>query len=112
MENILLCLIIFYLGYKFGEVVLAFRIRHLLSNIDEEELEVTESRTEIKKLVTEKVDNSLLLYEFGTNNFICQGSTLDELASLSKSYKNIKVAAVQHDNEFVWFVDGTVKKKI
>ena len=110
--DILLYLIIFYLGYKFAEVVLAFRIRHLLSNIDMEEFEVIESRTEIRKLVTEKVDNSLLLYELETNNFICQGSTLDELASLSKSYKNIKVAAVQHNDEFIWFVDGIVQKKI
>jgi hypothetical protein len=110
--DVLLYLIVFYLGCKFGEIIFAFRIRHLLSKIDTKDIEIIETRTEIKKLITEKVGNSILLYEVGTNTFICQGSTLDELATLSKSYKNIKIAAVQHDNEFVWFVDGTVKNKI
>jgi hypothetical protein len=110
--DVILYLVVFYLGCKFGEITFAFRIRHQLLKLESEENELIETRTEIKKLVTEKVDNSILLYEVGTHTFICQGSTLDELATLSKSYKNIKIAAVHHNDEFVWFVDGTVKKKI
>jgi hypothetical protein len=43
-------------------------------------------------------------------NFICQGKTLDELATLAKDKS--KIAGVSYNEEVLWFVDGEVKKTI
>ena len=53
----------------------------------------------------------MYLYEYEANTFVCQGKTLDELASLAQKYKNIKYAIVLHDEEMLMFVDGNVKEK-
>jgi hypothetical protein len=60
-------------------------------------------------LTVEKANNILYLYEKNTDNFICQGSTLEELATLAQKYKNIKYACVLNGDEVYAFVDGVVK---
>lgn len=62
------------------------------------------------KLVVEHTDNMLYLYDSQTNTFICQGKTLEELARLSKQYKNITDAMVldTKSNTVVTFSDGKI----
>jgi hypothetical protein len=59
--------------------------------------------------MVEKSNNILYLYNREDETFVCQGSSLEELAVLAKEYKNIKYAAVLHDDDVVAFVDGKIK---
>lgn len=61
----------------------------------------------VKKFFVEKINGILYLYEYETDTFICQGKTLDELASLSKN--NAEVALVKYDETLLFFIVGEVK---
>ena len=43
-------------------------------------------------------------------DFICQARTIEELATLSQQYKNIKHAAVILDDKVFTFIDGIVSE--
>ena len=51
-------------------------------------------------------------YERDKDRFICQAKTLEELATLSLKYENVKYAAVLHGDNVVAFVNGEVKVTI
>jgi hypothetical protein len=107
--DILLYFIIFYLGIQFGELLTTLRIRHLISKIELEEINPSEE-TEIKKLMTEQINDVLYLYNHDTKDFICQGSSIEELAKMAKEYKNINLAAVIHNEKLFLFNNGTCKE--
>lgn len=117
LEFIIVCFS-FWLGYQLGLFIMSYRLRDLIyqeakrrgltKGSDNDLFEEPETLT-VFQLVVEKANNILYLYERDTNNFICQGATLEELATLAQKHKNIKYAAVMQD-ETVWaFVDGIVK---
>jgi hypothetical protein len=108
---------IFWLGYQVGVNVTAYRLRYLVyaeakrrGLVKEVDLELEEEPT-VMQLFVEKANNTLYLYDKCDNTFVCQGSTLEELATLAKKYKNIDYAAVMIDKEIYAFVDGTVKSE-
>jgi hypothetical protein len=53
-----------------------------------------------------------LLYDCDTNDFICQGNSLEQLAQLSREYKKIEYATVKHGEYFVAFIEGKVTDKV
>ena len=63
-------------------------------------------------LFTEAVDNSIMLFNKDTKQFICQADSLEELAKNCMEYNKIKLAVVSHDNQNLWFVEGEVKSDI
>ena len=104
---------VFWLGYQVGLSVMSFNLRHLIYQEAKRrglinDVDKTDS-LDVSQLVIEKANNILYLYERDTYNFICQGSTLDELATLAQKYKNIKYAAVLNGEEVYAFVNGSVK---
>lgn len=99
---------IFIAGFVVGEYVLAYRLKNLLENYIDEEAEVSE---EIFKLKTEKHNDTLFLYD-NKNTFVCQGSCLEELATLAEKNSNIKYASVIHDEKVYMFIDGSVKQAV
>ena len=108
---------IFWLGYQVGMTVMAYRLRYLVYKeakhrglIKEIDLDLEEEPT-VMQLFVEKANNTLYRYDKNDNTFVCQGSTLEELATLAKKYKNIDYAAVMIDKEIYAFVDGTVKSE-
>ncbi len=106
---------VFWIGYQVGMSVTAYRLRDLVYREAKrrgliKEIDLEEELTVIQ-LFVEKANNMLYLYEKDDNTFVCQGSTLEELARLAKKYKNIKYAAVMIDTEIYAFVDGTVKSE-
>jgi hypothetical protein len=116
MFELLILVLVGFIGYQIGLSVTAYRLRYLihkearrlgLDNSDDigvyEEADPT-----VVQCVVEKSNNTLYLYS-RDNSFICQGKSLDELAKLAKEYKNIKYAAVIHDEDTYGFVDGKVK---
>lgn len=108
---------IFWIGYQVGISVTAYRLRDLVYReakrrglLKEVDTELEETPV-VAQLMVEKSNNVLYLYNRDDNTFVCQGSTLEEIASLAKKYNNIKYAAVMIDQEIYAFVDGTVKSE-
>jgi hypothetical protein len=117
MLEIIIVGFIFWMGYQVGMSVTAYRLRDLVYReakrrglIKEIDLDLEEELT-VVQLFVEKANNTLYLYDKDDNTFVCQGSTLQELATLAKKYKNIKYAAVMIDKDIYAFVDGTVKSE-
>lgn len=107
---------VFWLGYQVGVSVIAYQLRDLIYKEAKnrgvlKETDPELEKTDVAQLFVEKSNNILYLFERDTDNFICQGSTLEELATLAQKYKNIKYAAVLIDTEVYAFVDGIVKSE-
>ena len=117
--DILFLAFIFWIGFTVGKAVMAYRLREIIYDqarkngiiLNEDMLQdkIKEVETKTKNLMIEKHDNMLMLYEVNTNTFICQGSSVEELAKLSKSYKNINYAVVENGDDILLFVNGYVK---
>ena len=116
MFELLILILVGFIGYQVGMAVTAYRLRYLIHKearrlgLDKsDDINVLEEADpEISQLMIEKTNDTLYLYDIN-HSFICQGKTIDELAKLAKQYKNIKYAAVLHDEYTYGFVDGTVK---
>lgn len=114
MFELLILGFVFFVGYQIGMVVLSWKLRDIiLKEAKVRGIDVSISKEPevaiIEKLIVEKENDTLFLYDFDTKAFICQAKTLNELATLSKTYKNIKYAAVVHGEECVMFIDGNVE---
>lgn len=117
METYIFLAFIFFLGFAIGDFCATLRFswkvqklvkesKILLENIKKEEITYN-----VFELETEKVEDQLYLYTRDTKSFICQGKTLEELATLSLKYKNIDHAEVRHGNEFFMFDNGKSVKQ-
>lgn len=122
MIDLIIIAFVFYVGYNIGQMVLSWQLRDLIVKeakkegfkIDSEYniIEDPDDKPNVFQLFVEKSNDILYLYDRDKNNFICQAKTMEELASLSLKYKNIKYAAVLHGNDVVAFVNGEVKLKV
>lgn len=112
---------VFWIGYEIGKIRTAWLLRDMIRegakqqlgiNIDENFNVVEENKEPtVYKLFIEKIKDTLYLYDH-QDDFICQASTLEELATSAKQFKNIKYAAVLYGEETYMFVDGAVKTKL
>ena len=103
-------ILILALGWVMGEFYTRYKLLKNLRSIIIIEEEV--KRPNVFKLETELVDNTILLYDRETNDFICQGNSLEQLALLSREYKKIEYATVKHGEYFVAFIEGKVNKEV
>ena len=119
LELIIICGI-FWMGYQIGVHLTVWSLRDLLIDAAKREgfkidkdnkLVEPDSIPNVYVLVIEKIKNTLYLYDH-KDEFVCQASTVEELASLAKRHKNIKYAAVMYGDEAFVFVDGVVKTKL
>lgn len=102
-------ILILALGWVMGEFYTNYKLlKNLRSIVIIEEVK----RPNVYKLETELVDDIILLYDRETNDFICQGNSLEQLAKLSKEYKKIEYASVKHGEYFVAFIEGKVDKEV
>lgn len=100
-----------YVGFHVGSMYMAFKLRHFFMQETAGKVDtVTIGKLPKPNLVIEHNKNILYLFDSQTNTFICQGKTLDELALLSKQYKNITEAMVldTKSNTIVTFSDGKI----
>ncbi len=102
-------ILILALGWVMGEFYAMYKLRR---NIRSYLIIQEETKPTVFKLETEEVDNTLLLYDRDTNDFICQGNSLEQLAQLSREYKKIEYATVKHGDYFVAFIEGKVTEKV
>jgi hypothetical protein len=102
-------ILILALGWVMGEFYTRYKLlKNLRSIVIIEEVK----RPNVFKLETEEVDNTILLYDRETNDFICQGNSLEQLAQLSREYNKIEYATVKHGDYFVAFIEGKVTEKV
>jgi hypothetical protein len=102
-------ILILALGWVMGKFHTIYKLhKNLRSIVIIEEVK----RPNVYKLETELVDDIILLYDRETNDFICQGNSLEQLAKLSKEYKKIEYASVKHGDYFVAFIEGKVNKEV
>jgi hypothetical protein len=117
MELLLTLLLAVFIGYLIGHVSTIWKLRQLIQeaataegiDLDEVTLE-KDNIVEVYKLEVEEIDSTLYLFERETKDFVCQGSTVEELAKLSKDYKNIMMATVVHQNKVFMFVNGNSRE--
>lgn len=117
MLEIIILIIVAYISYNAGIAVTSWRLRDLIIKeankegifIDKEYNIITkESKPVVFKLWVEKVQDMLYLYDT-ENTFICQATTLEELATLALKHKNIKYASVMNGDDIFAFINGSVK---
>ena len=97
------------LGWVMGEFYAVYKLR---KNLRTYTIIQEENKPIVFKLETELVDNTILLFDRETNDFICQGNSLEQLAQLSREYKKIEYATVKHGDYFVAFIEGKVTEKV
>ena len=102
-------ILILALGWVMGEFYTMYKLR---KNIRSYIIIQEETRPTVFKLETELIDDIIFLYDRDTNDFICQGNSLEQLAQLSREYKKIEYATVKHGDYFVAFIEGKVTEKV
>lgn len=116
--ELLLLLIAGLLGYFIGHASVIWKLRNFIKDMAiKEGLKINEDFTVtkeegnlVRKLEVEEVGDVLYLYDRETKDFVCQAKSIDELAKLSKDYKNIAMAAVIHKDKVFMFVNGNSKE--
>ena len=105
-------------GYFIGKIHTYWKLISMLEDVAQEkgldfaaELEKyaegnKEEETLVKKLQVETHGDTLYLFDHDTAEFICQGSSVQELAELAKKYKNVLYAAVKYNDKVFAFKDG------
>ena len=101
-------ILILALGWVMGEFYTMYKLhKNIQSMIIEKPI-----KSNVYKLETVLVDDIILLYDRETNDFVCQGNSLEQLAQLSKEYKKIEYASVKHGEYFVAFIEGKVTTEV
>ena len=117
--EIFLIIIALVVGYVLGQAITIIRVKGIIKDaalaegidLDEEvKKEQLKHLPTIYKLEIETVNNILYLFDKETRDFVCQGSTIEELAKLSKEYKNINMASVTYGKKVFMFVNGISKE--
>jgi len=113
---ILIIVVAFQMGKHWGYYKLAKLMREVAEEqgIDlEKELGLVAEQEEKKnqanlvlKLEVEQHGELLYLFDVESDNFICQGTTVQELAKLAKDLKKVNYAAVKHGDKIFAFKDG------
>jgi hypothetical protein len=106
------------LGYWIGSLITAYRFKREIEKFAKEQnvdltQELQEPNVEKVKLVPflsiEKYSDELYLFDQKTDVFMCQGKTLEELATNLNKFKQIDTAVVQDGDTTFWFVKGKVQ---
>ncbi len=86
------------------------RIDSIAANINTVKVDIPEIDHDIT-LTTETHGDTIFAYDTKTDNFVCQGSSLEELASNCRLFNNISRAIVFHEEQIFYFLDGLPVKK-
>jgi hypothetical protein len=115
--DLLFLIVVFYLGWTFGKayqmVVIRETIKRLAKHgkttvdeliIDPEEV----TKEEVILLSSEEINDTILIYDSITNEFICQGKTLEEAAQNFHNRKQNTIGAIIHNNNELLFMNGKI----
>ena len=96
-------------GFILSQMILAYKIRRIMKMLNEPS---NTKSVEVPDMFTEMYENSIMLYDKTTNNFVCQAKSLEELAQNLLEFKQIKRAVVNHADEQLLFVEGKIEKHL
>jgi hypothetical protein len=99
-------LLLFLFGVFIGNRITIWMVRKTLMRL----LAPNIQTIELPVLTTNAVGSAIFLFDHDT--FMCQGSTIDEVAQNFLSIKKIKLAMVKHNGETIWFNDGKVQSSL
>lgn len=100
---------VFALGFFIGSMWMKNRIKKEL--IEHGIIKYKDSKSEkVTKLITEIHHNVIYVFEKGTDTFVCQGRSIDELAKKIFKQNQIHIAIVEHDSSILMFIEGKVTK--
>jgi hypothetical protein len=107
----------FYVAYKMRKIVKKILEDNNLTLEDLDSVLDSKNNSNLKiinvpNLFTEMAGNSIMLYNKDTGNFMCQATTVEDLADNLYKFNKVKFALVQHDSKEVWFVEGKVKDNL
>ncbi len=119
MELLLLFFIV-YVAFQAGKHYGYYKLAKIMREVAEEqgidlerelgliqEQEETKSKVDtVLKLEVEQHGELLYLFDIETDKFICQGSSVQELAKLAKDLKQVNYAAVKHGDKIFAFKNG------
>lgn len=115
--DILFLIVVFYLGWTFGKAYQRVVIREALkklakhgkTTVDELVLDPEEvTKEEVILLSSEEINDTILIYDSITNEFICQGKTLEEAAENFHNRKQNTIGAIIHNNNELLFMNGKI----
>lgn len=112
--ELLVLIIAIFIAYQIGVSVTAYKLRHLIfkeakaRGIKVETVLDENTHPMIHTCWVEKINDTFYLYDAQKNEFICQASTIDDLAELALKYKNIKVATVLFEDIKFLFKNGKI----
>lgn len=110
-----------YFAFNMGRAYQLFEMRRTIRKIAQEnkvnldDLLDAASDEELQEnniilVKTEVIDNTILLYNLSTNEFLGQASTIEEAAKVFSERKGNSTAAVMHNNTELFFIDGKISK--
>lgn len=110
------CMFMFNLGRAFQLYETRKFVRRMAKENDIDIDQILRAHTEKDKdivpIQTETIDDTILLYNAETNEFLGQAKTLDEAAFVfNQRIKNADAEVVHNDNKF-FFVDGKLSKTL
>jgi len=118
MLEILAIFILIYIGFILGQAYQIFKIRSIIRriardndiNLEEMLSEVEEeNQKEIMVLEAEKINDTLLIYNKITNEFICQADSIEEAAKMFNERKKDVYGLIKYDETDMMFVGGKVE---
>ena len=117
--DILILTLIIVVAFQAGKHYGYYKIVKLMKEVAEEQgidlekelgiikaQEAKDSPEKVHKLSVEQHGDLLYLFDKESDNFICQGSSVQELCDLAKKHKNVNLAAVMHGEKVFAFKDG------
>ena len=115
---IVVCMFSFIIGWALNSIYRQYKddqmFKAIMEKIDEEELAQTEKN--IKKAFPlcyiEQDNDTYLLYNKDTNEYMCQGESYNDLAYKVFTDLKIEVALARHLGKSMWFIDGNTKELI
>ena len=108
----LIVILLIGVAFVIGRIYEAFKIVDILVQAQMEEAIEKIPTLEIFKLEIEEHQGVKFLYDSDAQEFICQGSTLEDLAKLFSERKKKALGMLEYDNTSVFFIDGKVSDKI
>jgi hypothetical protein len=99
-------------AFSIGRIYQAFKIVDILVRAHTDEVNEQATNLEVFKLEIEEHQGTKFLYDSNAQEFICQGSTLEDLAKLFNERKQKSLGMLEYDNISVYFIDGKVSDKI
>ena len=115
---IVVCMFGFIIGWSLNGMYRQYKddqmFNKIMIEIDKEDL--AQAEKSIKKAFPlcyiEQDNDTYLLYNKDTNEYMCQGESYNDLAYKEFTDLKIEVALARHLGKSMWFIDGNTKELI